>query len=1389
MSAASKVVIPPNLEAQIDPFLKAMPIENRNVPRIAQLVSLLNSGNSKIRENAATLLAALCFEAPNRDHLRDEGYIGPILSILKDADPAVSRHGTFAAMSLANLDKNKDYIRDNNLLSLYFDALGKPPSPAPPQFIQNLMHGVLLLATNQQNREIIGSNTAYIKSLSSVLLNMSEWDPAIGDKVVNTLVSVSVSKVGRETAMREGGAIAALVAALHKRQDDHDLATKILPALFNLSIIEPNREAIRAAGGLTELSRRVSLPQPQHDNLITLCLRTFTNLSVDKATCAYVATNNLFGEFIKILWSKNDAMINHALSAIQNLLDDDECLESFNRSHAIPPLVHVVSVYSTMPIPQQQAGTPASPIPAILAKAVLLLSELFGLQDAQHEFLELDNNPIGVLLSAYSCPVLDVHKNCTRALANLSQFHDNIRGRLGVSGVIPPIIQQLQQKDREAVRQALRALTNLSLNANNAIIIFKANILDTIIAMCNISDQELRVLATKILVNMTMHEPLRAPLSDKGGMQIALQLMASADDPEVQLQGAKLVTNFALYGKNRKAMTERGFGKVLQEYEQSAVKRASSSPAAALLQTQIETALGNLSFPYEEKYEDKPIELAAAQPSLDQLELEEAMQRELDRRAEEEAAAEEEERLRALMEVEKEKERRRVEEEKAQVEEAKRKLEERRREDERRKLAEAALRKKREEEEAKRKADEEAQRKALEERKKKEEAEARRRVELERKRVEEERKRKEEEARKAREEKERREREEAARREAERREKEERERKALEERERLQREEEDRKMQEIKEEQKKREQEEKLRKMREDAARRAREAEAQRAKEEADRKAREENERRERERREAEQRAKEEKERRDREEKEREVQRAREEAERKAAEERERKEREEAARLEKERLARIAREERERADREEAARKAREEEEVALRRKEEELALRQQEITRKEAMLKKMKEDEDAARQAAAAEIAAAAAAISAAASGHSGSSVPSPGRARATATSFVNTYQRDKEPITTGADVKARSMTWKAATSPATSPRETEQEKAAKLAKRARISQELISVERGYVRNLSIIIKLFLNPLQSAVNSRKPILPADRIKKIFGIVEVIYNYNSLLLEGLDSRIRRWQENQAAPLLVGDIFIKMCDYMQCYSTYINNYDDATNLLRESKRSNEKFAQFIAKAETDPECRMQELESFLIHPVQQLPRYILLLSDMLRSTPQDHPDLVPLTQAVERMRKLTEFVNEQKRQAEDTAKMAAIQRRIVGKNNNVLAAGRKFIKEGPCQYNSTTMKEKDREQFKDIMYVFLFNDMLVFTTSRTKGSVIGSKTSTEYKWREHLPLSNKTFINAASGGDRAFMVQDTQLGKLYTLTFPSPADRQQWLQKLTMALAALSAKGV
>jgi hypothetical protein len=90
---------------------------------------------------------------------------------------------------------------------------------------------------------------------------------------------------------------------------------------------------------------------------------------------------------------------------------------------------------------------------------------------------------------------------------------------------------------------------------------------------------------------------------------------------------------------------------------------------------------------------------------------------------------------------------------------------------------------------------------------------------------------------------------------------------------------------------------------------------------------------------------------------------------------------------------------------------------------------------------------------------------------------------------------------------------------------------------KRTKVAQELLETEGSYVKNLAIIMRKWQNPLASMCSSSKPLATDADVRTIFSCVEIILSINSMLLEGLNNKMRKWTSKQT----LGDVFL----YMVC----------------------------------------------------------------------------------------------------------------------------------------------------------------------------------------------------------------------------------------------------
>ncbi|XP_045882684.1 dynamin-binding protein isoform X1 [Meles meles] len=188
-------------------------------------------------------------------------------------------------------------------------------------------------------------------------------------------------------------------------------------------------------------------------------------------------------------------------------------------------------------------------------------------------------------------------------------------------------------------------------------------------------------------------------------------------------------------------------------------------------------------------------------------------------------------------------------------------------------------------------------------------------------------------------------------------------------------------------------------------------------------------------------------------------------------------------------------------------------------------------------------------------------------------------------------------------------------------------------LEKRAKVIEELLQTERDYVRDLEMCIEHIMVPLQQAQ------IPNIDFEGLFGNMQMVIKASKQLLADLEISDA-----------VGPVFLDHRDELEgTYKVYCQNHDEAISLL-EIYEKDEKIQKHLQDSLADLKSLYTEwgctnyinLGSFLIKPVQRVMRYPLLLMELLNSTPESHPDKVPLTNAVLAVKEINVNINEYKR---------------------------------------------------------------------------------------------------------------------------------------------------
>ncbi|CAO3653732.1 unnamed protein product [Cunninghamella echinulata] len=188
---------------------------------------------------------------------------------------------------------------------------------------------------------------------------------------------------------------------------------------------------------------------------------------------------------------------------------------------------------------------------------------------------------------------------------------------------------------------------------------------------------------------------------------------------------------------------------------------------------------------------------------------------------------------------------------------------------------------------------------------------------------------------------------------------------------------------------------------------------------------------------------------------------------------------------------------------------------------------------------------------------------------------------------------------------------------------------------KRQENIHELIYTESNYVKDLEYIEELWIRPL-----TETDIIPESRrsefIDSVFSNILSIYTINARLATALIER----QKKQILVDAVGDILLEFVVDFEPYIKYGARQHEAKYALEQERHTNPSFDLFCNETERHPRSHKLELNGYLTKPTTRLGRYTLLLGEILKRTPSDHPDYHDIPKAIDIIRQFLGRVNTQ-----------------------------------------------------------------------------------------------------------------------------------------------------
>ncbi|XP_078683299.1 rho guanine nucleotide exchange factor 17-like isoform X2 [Branchiostoma floridae x Branchiostoma belcheri] len=325
----------------------------------------------------------------------------------------------------------------------------------------------------------------------------------------------------------------------------------------------------------------------------------------------------------------------------------------------------------------------------------------------------------------------------------------------------------------------------------------------------------------------------------------------------------------------------------------------------------------------------------------------------------------------------------------------------------------------------------------------------------------------------------------------------------------------------------------------------------------------------------------------------------------------------------------------------------------------------------------------------------------------------------------------------------------------------------------RKHVAQNLLETERSYVDGLQALIEGYLKPLKRPENAG--ICESELVDKIFYQIPEILEHHQHFLEQITNRTRSWHPRQKIGDIIVNTFTKDL-LVESYRAYINNFLTAKAAVRMAEQAKPVFSKFIEQCVRENKEK-QGLADLMIKPVQRIPRYELLIKDLLKHTPEDHPDYSSLRLAQEEIRTLAERMNRGEQEVEEMERHMQLLRELEGLIEGVgegelVATHRRFIHQ-----DIIYEMQKGQPGSKKERSLFLFSDLLICTTYKRRTGSLRRSSMNLFSMSSNIDTGSKYKVLWKLSLDQIEVIKGEAVGS-------SRVNLEHSIQKLEEDLSAI-----
>ncbi|XP_064160648.1 rho guanine nucleotide exchange factor 3 isoform X1 [Anguilla rostrata] len=237
----------------------------------------------------------------------------------------------------------------------------------------------------------------------------------------------------------------------------------------------------------------------------------------------------------------------------------------------------------------------------------------------------------------------------------------------------------------------------------------------------------------------------------------------------------------------------------------------------------------------------------------------------------------------------------------------------------------------------------------------------------------------------------------------------------------------------------------------------------------------------------------------------------------------------------------------------------------------------------------------------------------------------------------------------------------------------------------------ELSQGEQDLIEDLKLAKKAYHDPML-----KLSIMTEQELNQIFGTLDSLIP----LHEDLLSRLREARKPDGSTDHIGHILVDWLPCLDSYNGYCSNQVAAKALL-DHKKQDHRVQDFLQRCLESPFSRKLDLWNFLDIPRSRLVKYPLLLREILKHTPNDHPDRQYLEEAINIIQGIVAEINAQTGESECRYYKERLLYLEESQRDLLIDRSRVLTCHGDLKNNRGAK-----------LHVFLFQDVLVITRAVT-----------------------------------------------------------------------------